>query len=156
MPPWIPSDDAWLAGFADGEASFLIVYTARPGNPAGRRPGLAPRFTLGLRADDVDVLRQLCECFGGRLNFDIDRGTPRCRWVVQAKADLLGLVRYFERFPPRAKKARDWTLWREAVLLYVDAGGVAAFDELEALRVALGQGRAYAEPAEVVKLRAAG
>lgn len=151
---WDPADDAWLAGFADGEASFLIVYSARPGNPTGRRPGLAPRFTIGLRADDTPVLRQLANAFGGRLNFDMDGGGARCRWVVQSKHDLLTLVSYFERFPLRAKKAADYAVWREAVAIYVERGGVVAFRELEALLVALRCARAYASPATVTDLRA--
>lgn len=146
---WDPTADAWFSGFADGEASFLIVTTGRP----PRRPGMSPRFALGLRADDLPVLKQLQAAFGGRLLFNerpqgrADRpANPRWLWHVVAKDDLRRLLDYFDRFPLRAKKAADYAVWREAALLYIARGGVETFSELDALRATLAAGRLYLAP----------
>ena len=40
-------------------------------------------------------------------------------WYVTSKRDLARLVAYFDQFPLRAKKARDYVLWREAVAIYL-------------------------------------
>lgn len=145
---WDPLTDAWFSGFADGEATFLLNLNLRP---RWGRPTIAPRFTLNLRADDVGVLRQLQAAFGGNVNLDPRPGgnsQPRYFWHVSSKAGMLALVHYFDRFPLRAKKSRDYAIWREAVLLYSAHGGGAAFAELSALREALIAGRVFDAPAE--------
>lgn len=144
---WDPSTDAWFSGFADGEATFLLNINRRP---RWGRPTIAPRFTLNLRADDVGVLRQLQAAFGGNVNLDPRRDNSQARyfWHVSSKAAMLELVAYFDRFPLRAKKSRDYAIWREAVLLYAARGGGVAFDELSALREALIAGRVFDAPAE--------
>lgn len=147
---WDPRSDAWFAGFADGEGCFLISVNPRP---RWGRPSVHPRFSLNLRADDRAVLRALSEAFGGKLSVDrrsqgkVGASAPRIFWHVVTKVDMLRLVEYFDQFPLRAKKARDYALWREAVLLYAERGGADAYAELMALRVALMDGRAYAAAA---------
>jgi hypothetical protein len=105
------ADDAWLSGFADGEGCFLLYR---------RDEGFVPRFIIALRADDVSVLRAARD--------DLDAGNiigethPKASWVCIAKSDLLKIVAYFDRFPLRAKKSRDYAIWREAVVAYSEAG----------------------------------
>lgn len=146
--------DPWFAGFADGEGSFQLVrkYVGRPAVPVG----YAPRFYIGLRADDVAILDALQREFGGRVRYDERRGergnrNPRFGWMVDRKSDLTGLVDYFDRFPLRAKKRNDFAIWRMAVMIFVSRGARAA--ELESLARELVEGREYA--AEVVQLRVA-
>lgn len=116
---WNPRDDAWLAGFAAGEGYFQL----RRQNHCGWR--VEPRFRIHLRADDEAILAALCAAFGG----SVRRGrngiwTPQAHWLISSKRDLSALVEYFDRFPLRAKKAREYAVWREAVELYVVASGV--------------------------------
>jgi hypothetical protein len=136
---WDPREDAWLSGFTDGEGCFLIGTVQR-----GRI--LAPRFYLGLRADDMAVLEELQRALGGRLHLRPARGAdaPQCAWLVSSKRELAGLVEYFDRFPLRAKKAADFALWREAVSVYCAASG--ADPRLAALKEALTLGRTYGAP----------
>lgn len=108
--------DAWFAGFTDGEGCFLL---------GPNRGGVVPRFFLGLRADDMPVLAELRSAFGGVLGWTecpgpstVD-GKPRCTLQIGRKTELVRLVAYFDRFPLRSKKARDYTIWREAVLIYI-------------------------------------
>jgi len=117
--PWDPREDAWLAGFADGEAYFQL----RKQNNCGWR--VEPRFRIHLRCDDIEILHALCEAFGG----SVRRGkngdwNAQAHWLVSSKAQLGGLVDYFDQFPLRAKKAREYAIWREAVLLYAVASGI--------------------------------
>jgi hypothetical protein len=133
---WDPSADAWLAGFADGEGYFQLRRTRQ----CGWR--IEPRFRIHLRADDIQILERLAETFGGHVR----RGkngvwSPQAHWLVSSKADLLPLVGYFDRFPLRAKKAGDYAIWREAVLIFCENSGV--HPELFRLHDALVACRAY-------------
>src|SRR4029077_9521550 len=118
MTDWDPRDDAWLAGFADGEGSFILSLSRK-------KQLIHPRFAIGLRADDMAVLVDLKRAFGGSLCYGKARGrdAPNCAWHVVGKRDVVGLVNYFDRFPLRAKKARDYALWREAVSIYTSSTG---------------------------------
>ena len=66
-------------------------------------------------------------------------------WYVTGKDDLQGLVAYFDRFPLRAKKARDYAVWKEAVEIYV--AGTASSAGLAELRDRVMAVRQYAEAA---------
>src|ERR1044072_9971066 len=111
---WDPRDDAWLAGFADGEGSFILSQCAR-------YQRIHPRFVISLRADDMAILEALQEAFGGSVGFSRHKwpGAPKCQWHVVNKKSLPGIVNYFDRFPLRAKKARDYAIWRQAVPIYL-------------------------------------
>lgn len=136
-------DDAWFAGFSDGEACFDIRRCEN-----GTRHH--PRFGIGLRSDDALILERLQAAFGGRLHYsgrkdapwgNVGGIAPQCRWHVVAKADLVKLVEYFDRFPLRAKKARDYAVWRRAVMVYCAAGG--RDPRLAALCDAIRSGRVF-------------
>lgn len=135
MGGWDPRADAWLAGFIDGEGHFCV------------RTDGSPRFVIQLRADDAAVLETVAEVFGGSLHKrPAHNGAPGIQWAVVAKRDLAGLVTYLDRWPLRAKKRRDYDIWREAVLVFTAHGRTAP--ELLTLRAALMEGRAYAPEAE--------
>lgn len=144
-----PLLDPWLSGFADGEATFIIT---RSGSPTGnRRRAWAPRFAISLRCDDTPVLDDLRAAFGGSLSTHAKRpGTvPIATWTVAGKRDLSRLVDYFDRFPLRSKKARDYAIWREAALLYVECENSAEIvEQMEPLRDALNGGRLYVAGAD--------
>lgn len=136
MATWDPRKDAWFAGFADGEACFVIAR--RTDRPAG----VSVRFQLALRSDDLSVLEQLQAVFGGTLRVvPHAHGKPQAHWNVIAKRDLAELVRYFDRFPLRAKKARDYAIWRRAVSIVCSSGSGDL--ELPALVDALREVRAF-------------
>lgn len=131
--------DAWFSGLAAGEGSFLIRSSRFQ-----RWSRVLPEFHLCLRADDSAVLADLRRVFGGKLRWRDEKrgnGNPVCAWWVYSKAELLGLVDYFDKFPLRAKKARDYAIWREAVLVYSRHSSTSP--ELEVLRLALAASREF-------------
>jgi hypothetical protein len=112
--PDLPDDFGhWLAGFIDGEGSFVIL---RP--TTGNRWSL--RFQLTLRADDLPIIEEIHRRTG--LGIVFVRGpygknpNPDAIWLVNKIAHMRRLVEIFDRYPLRAKKARDFAIWREGVI----------------------------------------
>lgn len=104
----------WLAGFIDGEGCFLICQR--------REDSFHCRFTLSLRDDDWAIIKEIQE----RTHLGTYRryhapsmkavGKPgRVTWSIQNKMDCGHLVKLLEANPLRAKKARDYFIWSEAV-----------------------------------------
>lgn len=139
---WDPAEDAWLAGFADGEGCFWVLRYR-----GARGTTYTPGFTVALRADDEPVLRALQARFGGSVSRKPGGrgGAPAVQWAVKARADVPALADYFERFPLRAKKARTAALWISAVRAH-QAGGSQA-PELAFLWAQLRAARTYREAA---------
>lgn len=149
-------DDAflhWLAGFIDGEGCFSIN-----GSATGRR-AYSCSFDLGLREDDSAILDEMVRRLGiGKVYYRVT-GRSQCRiatWTLRNKRDCLMLVEILDEHPLRAKKARDYAIWREAVLEWET---VSQFDwrddetlterrlsrlRLGELKVALSEGRRHA------------
>jgi hypothetical protein len=140
-------DDAWFAGFTDGEGHFGIASATGK----RQRDYWAPRFVIELRADDFAIIEALRAEFGGRVQ-PIGKRTPgrepSLQWHVLGKRQLADLVSYFDRFPLRAKKARDYAIWREAVVIYLREGSRAPM--LPILAKVLQDARTY--EGEVVEL----
>jgi hypothetical protein len=135
------TDDPWLAGFTDGEGCFLLVWKRGREKDGPRYVNAV--FQLTLRADDRPVLAALQTAFGGRLH-DAPAGrigSPSARWMVTHRADRERLIAYFDRFPLRSKKARDYARWREAHGIIVASGG--RDPRLLGLRESLMAGRAF-------------
>lgn len=110
----------WLSGFVDGEGCFQINR---------RKHSIAPcgfvwvvLFSLGLRADDIGILYEIQRFWGNgsieiakREFLGFDAKPSAIYRVFSLKAHREILVPHFLRYPLRAKKARDFEVWREAV-----------------------------------------
>ena len=118
-----PAFGHYLAGFIDGEGSFRVAE-----NNGGR--SLCCRFSIKLREDDRDILVEAKQRLGiGTLLRDTSQGThrtskPSARWQVYDRPGCLKLVAVLDAYPLRAKKARDYAIWREAVFEWGRVGGV--------------------------------
>jgi hypothetical protein len=100
----------WLAGLIDGEGSFTITPN---------RPGFVCRLSVGLRADDREVLSLIVsrtglgKCLGSSRSGGNRK--PLVVWRVQRKEDCQAVVELLRLCPLRSKKARDFEIWAEAV-----------------------------------------
>ena len=135
----------WLAGFADGEGSFGI---SQP------RKSYICKFHISLRLDDADILHE-CQHrleLGNvglvkREKLRSPNEKPCARWEVGGKIPCLRLVQIFDEFPLRAKKRRDFEIWREAVIewnaLSPESGYPYDWTRMAELRTALNRCREY-------------
>ena len=114
----------WLSGFADGEGCFLLgthqrKRTGRSSEVACTK--LGARFSIRLRADDVDALKLIQSYFGCGVITCHDRSTaghPQCTFTMHTYRDLAQLViSHFVSHPLFAKKRHDFTVWKEGVEL---------------------------------------
>jgi hypothetical protein len=116
----------WLAGVIDGEGCFVIT-TGVIGPPPDRLVYYTPKFRMALRDDDAPILQEIADRLAiGKIYFcgapRRGNGKPSVCWDVSRKAACRALVRFLDRFPLRAKKARDFAIWREAVLYWHGVG----------------------------------
>jgi hypothetical protein len=115
----------WLSGFTDGEGCFRLARSRHPKHPEIYRSGFAT-FEINMRLDDRPILDQIQSFFGfGSIteheSYSEDRDAEdQAKLVCTRVRPLKGIIiPHFEQFPLRAKKARDFQIWREAVqLLY--------------------------------------
>ena len=129
IPPFPPDLDRqhfghWLSGLTDGEGSFHL------GTLTHRRKGRqtpAAAFTIGLRADDLPILRLIQSFFRCGFIRYVSREDQRRRgkkvndcayWRVTRTLDLIAvIIPHFEAFPLRAKKVRDFRVWKDGIYL---------------------------------------
>lgn len=107
----------FLSGFLTAEGHFGINLS----NPNCYRP----RLSVNLRADDADLLRELCtRTTCGRVYRHQPKGRkpPVTAWVVFSRADLMRIVQILDGLPPRGRKRREYDVWRQAVLEYAKPG----------------------------------
>ena len=113
----------WLSGFTDGEGSFILGFLRRAPYPSCPRAS----FSIGLRSDDEEILYSIKEFLGVGIicNRHAKPEGERKRqtdYVVSRAIDLENvIVPHFERYPLRAKKARDFSLWRAGVAIIATA-----------------------------------
>jgi hypothetical protein len=109
--PDVPSEFGyWLAGFTDGEGCFAIT-------PA-RQGRWTIWFRINVREDERDTMAYIATATGLGSVMPIHQGgSPNAQiaWFVCAKAEVIRLAELFDRYPLRAKKARDYAIWRLAV-----------------------------------------
>lgn len=118
--PRIPdSVGYYLAGLTDGEGHFGISKNTRRG-----RNHHGCLFIINMRLDDLPLLEWLHEQTGGLGSIGRNQGLrqrqgwetrPVAAWRVYSKAECLELVHIFEEYPLHSKKARDFTIWAQAV-----------------------------------------
>lgn len=110
---------SWFVGFVDGEGSFQILRKSG----TFLRSSYRCDFTLRLRDDDRIILEEIQGMLGIGAIYDvpvypsdIPNARPMSRFHVGALNGCVELVKIFERYPLRAKKKRDFSIWRSAVI----------------------------------------
>jgi hypothetical protein len=156
--PEVPPDFGnWLAGFIDGEGCFRIHrHVSRRGAVYYQC-----RFLITIRHDDRPILEEIRRilgvgtlCVNRRQYARNENHKPVSILYVDCRAGAARLVEILDRYPLRAKKARDYALWREAVLFWLArshlgssrrAGQGRDWGRVEELRRALMDGRRFEE-----------
>lgn len=128
IPPFPDVDrDAfgnWLSGFTDGEGHFSLRCSK------ATRDTRASTFQINLRCDDLPILEQIQSYLGCGTIYQVIvksrdgcNRRPQSQWVVFRNSELMRIViPHFERYPLRAKKARDFIIWRKGVELLHQIG----------------------------------
>ncbi|MBA7716133.1 hypothetical protein ES703_125198 [subsurface metagenome] len=102
----------WIAGFTAGEGCFEFRLT--------KDKKFRPRFSLKLRDDDAPMLFKLATALGcGRVYPEQRDGkNPVAVYAVHDIESLYSIIiPCFERYPLRAKKAREFEVWKAAVTM---------------------------------------
>jgi len=107
----------WLSGFTDGEGCFYAGIGTDCRSKRYHVPTV--RFEIGLRHDDIAILRLIRSYFGcGTIQFyerkkPISNKKPAAHLTIQRSSDLISaIIPHFVAYPLRAKKARDFEIWR--------------------------------------------
>jgi hypothetical protein len=124
----IQADRWWLTGLADGESYFRF-------NAQNKGSSWAFYWGIKLRADDSKVLLRAQRILGGvgrmyevnspslrmRRAWGRQNAKPAVSLQVYRREDVMRVIEHFDRYPLQSKKAGDFVIWREAVLLWFDA-----------------------------------
>jgi hypothetical protein len=131
----------WFAGFTDGEGCFTIQPVSKY---------FYCKFTIGVRADDGAVLREIHHELGiGSIRDKMSpsmSGHPQVTFDVTSKSDCLVLREVFCTYPLRAKKAEDFTIWSHALDISVPRCKTDGYyEEMRSLKTRLEANRKYRE-----------
>ena len=106
---------SWLAGFTDGEGCFFAKI---------HKDKLNIKYEMKLRADDYLILKEIQSTLGvGTLTYhkrppDKPTEMPYCRFTIRARMELYQiLLPIFDQYPLRAKKKRDYEIWKEIIII---------------------------------------
>ena len=157
--PLLPLDDsslgsnAWLAGFSEGDSSFLIRFT----KPSEDREGkgynhISTTFELSQTRLDLNLFEQYASIMtiislfilaklGVTHLSTYDRKEKQKTWRARntSKAGASVVVNYFNQFPLFSSKHLDFLSWREAYYLiknkqHYNKAGVEGINRIEYLK----------------------
>lgn len=108
-------DGNYVSGLVDGEGWFMVSL-ARKGKDK-TITNFNPKFGINLRIDDKPILDWMRSYFDCGTVVTYTRPTSPC--AIFMVADLYSILRcivpHFEKYPLRAKKKRDYEIWRQMV-----------------------------------------
>jgi LAGLIDADG endonuclease len=114
----------WLSGFVDGEGHFCLYHLRHKKYRHGSY--MTAHFDMAVRDDDSDIIGEIREFWNaGTCCFPKPR--PGCkengkiRFSVSRVSDLVNtVIPHFEKYPLRAKKRRDFLVWKQGVQILAD------------------------------------
>lgn len=136
VPPIDPGFAHYMAGFIDGEGCFHVHKKHVNGVDT-----YDCQFSMTLRADDRPIIEQMQRALGGigSIAKRPKKGNAQAqvRFCVSSKADCMLLRAVLSAFPLRAKKARDFEIWCQALDAWVDHVPGSGWDDISYYREAL-------------------
>lgn len=121
---------AWLSGFTDAEASFILRIN--PDKREGRegRSFCIAYYRITLRADDrkiLETIRSFWQCgtlHHAKAHPNVRNAKPTTVYNIARIADLMEtVIPHFEAYPIFSKKRRDFAIWRKGVGLIAEVQG---------------------------------
>lgn len=115
-------DPHYVCGFVDGEGCFCVSISRK----RFRIPEIKLRFEIELREDDEPVLREIRDSFGCGSIYYLDyerykKWRPHVKLVISKLSDLQEkVIPFFEKYPLRAKKKKQFELFRKVVFMMVN------------------------------------
>lgn len=111
----------WVSGFTDGEGCFILSWAR---HVAGHSAVMAT-FHIQLRRDDIEILRLMqsffaCGSVSGNYAPSRLQGNRNPAAVLRIRSirdHISTTIPHFEKHPLRAKKARDFELWKQGVFV---------------------------------------
>ena len=122
ISPRVYSSDVeggYISGLTDGEGHFRASMMKTPGGNTTCRT----EFKIDLRADDKGVLEWMQSYFGcGSISTpNRSEGNPLSNFSISSLFDVLqSVVPHFDTYPLRAKKLKDYIIWRKIVFALAD------------------------------------
>lgn len=110
----------WISGFTDGEGCFLLQQHSHAKRSHGHP---VAEFKISLRLDDIAILKSMQSYFRCGIiakpvcprNPQTNK-KPSVEWHTAKTADLYNIiVPHFKKYPLRAKKRRDFLIWKQGV-----------------------------------------
>lgn len=107
----------YISGFVDGEGSFGIYPSYKKCADTHKA-----KFSISIREDDLDILNQMKDMLKvGNITRTVRKKQcnekPKVTWEVSSLPELyFVIIPFFEAFPLRAKKRKDFEVWRRAIL----------------------------------------
>ena len=107
LNPW------FVTGFTDGDGSFAVSITKKKEGIGWK---IVPMFTIGLDQKDLDLLVQIKAFFNIGNIYTSTRGVVY--YTVGSVKDIVKyIIPHFDKFPLVTQKLKDFTLFKEIVLL---------------------------------------
>lgn len=129
----------YLAGLIDGEGCFMLNKHVQHKH---LNNFYYPRFAMHLRADEMPILLQVKEFIGaGNIfsGYDKSHRSPMAMYQIDSAKECIKLVEILDICPLRAKKAREYKIWRTCVVLKQSHARHAYFavahEELKQLKI---------------------
>lgn len=115
-----PAFGHWFAGFIDGEGCFFVRRNVTKYN-GDAFVCYGCSLSVAMRDDDIAVLETVRDTLdmGNITRYhqaQTAKQKPSACLYIGKKNSVLSLVDFFDRFPLRTKKARDYEVWRRAVI----------------------------------------
>lgn len=113
---------AWFSGFVDGEGCFSARFKRGEG-----KKGISASLKISLRNDDAPLILKIQEILKcGSIKLESNKlkrekgykAQDGIIWTCERCSECRHiLIPLFDKYPLRSKKARDYNIWRELVML---------------------------------------
>lgn len=135
----LPIDPFWMAGFASGDGSFMIILRTDDAYIAGGRAEVA--FDLTQHDRDIKLMEYFVSYFGCGQCYTFKRhATFRCRNSKDIQEKILP---FFLNYPILGVKSKDFSDWAKAVEIISSKAHTtkSGFEQIVQIKTGMNKGR---------------